>query len=85
MKLVKDKKVVTLRPKYSSVQKVIKQVSDYAHELQGIIVIEIPKKNKPMRKYLVNHSNMRLDTLAWAMNVANKEVSDIINRPSTKE
>lgn len=85
MKLVRNKKVVALRPKYASVQRVIKSINERAHLLQGVIIIEIPKKSAEPQPHIVSHSTMRLDALAWGMNVANKEISDIINQPSTKE
>lgn len=77
MKLVKHKKVVTLRTRNAGVEYVLRDALSHAYELQAVIVIEVRKKSSTI-PHSFAHSRIKLETMAWAMNLAQDKVTQIL-------
>lgn len=73
MKLVKNKKVVSLRPTNPGIRKILKDALSHAHGMRGVIVIEV-RKNKHDKHHIISHSGMRAETLLWAAELAKEKI-----------
>lgn len=78
MRLVKDKKVVKLHPVKLSVKLILQDALKHAHEMDGVIIIEIPKASMPI-SHRISYSPMKIDRLTWAMKVADGKLLDILS------